>query len=281
MRPLAPIYTTHLLAPIHEELVTLLRSLSPPQWLYPTSAGQWRVRDVVAHLLDGDLRRLSYHRDALPPPALVALRGYDDVLAYLNGLNDTWVAAADRLSPRVLTQLVDEMGQQAVEFLAALPPHEAAHWPVAWAGEDRSENWMDVSRNYTEYWHHQQQVRDAVGAPPLTEPVWLQPVIALGVRAIPPALRNAVAPAGALIHVDITGPAGGQWWLQHEHDGWMLSDEAPVAPSEATTTIEMDAESAARTWYAGRQPQPAAERARIAGDARLADAVLMARALMV
>ena len=59
MRPLPPTYTTHLLAPIHAELVGLLRSLSPSQWLQPTGAGQWRVRDVVAHLLDGDLRRLS------------------------------------------------------------------------------------------------------------------------------------------------------------------------------------------------------------------------------
>ena len=281
MRPLAPIYTTHLLAPIHDELVTLLRSLSPPQWLYPTSAGEWRVRDVVAHLLDGDLRRLSYHRDGLPQPEVTALQGYDDLLAYLNGLNKTWVVAADRLSPRLLTQLVDEVGKQAVEFLAALPPHEAAFWPVAWAGEDASENWMDVSRNYTEYWHHQQQLREAVGAPLLTEPAWLEPVIALGVRAIPPALRSAAAPARAVIHLDVTGPAGGQWWLQREQPGWTLSDEAPADASEATTTIEIDAERAARIWYAGRKPQPAAEHARISGDAGLARAVLMARALMV
>ena len=281
MQPLAPTFTTHLLAPIHRELVALLRSLSAAQWLCRTSAGTWRVRDVVAHLLDGDLRRLSYHRDGLPQPELATLRSYEDVLTYLNKLNNTWVAVADRISPRLLTQLVNDVGQQAVEFLANLPPHETAHWPVSWAGEGQSENWMDVSRNYTENWHHQQQIREAVGAPLLTDPQWLQPVIALGMRAIPPALRSAIAPAGATIHVDIPGPAGGQWWLQHESQGWTLSDEAPVPAVAATTTIRVEAEVAARLWYAGRQPQPAAKHARISGDVGLADAVLMARALMV
>ena len=281
MPPLAPTYTTHLLAPIHQELVALLRTLETSQWLRPTSAGRWRVRDVVAHLLDGDVRRLSYHRDALPQAEMASFRGYDDVLAYLNGLNNSWVAVADRLSPRLLTYLVDEVGRQAVAFLASLPPHETALWPVSWAGERRSENWMDVSRQYTEYWHHQQQVRDAVGAPPLTEPGWLQPVIALGVRAVPPALPRTPAVAGAAIHLHITGAAGGHWWLQHSEQGWTLAAEAPAGPPSALTAIELDAESAGRIWYSGRQPHPAAAHARVTGDAKLADAVLMARALMV
>lgn len=281
MRPLAPTYTTHLLAPIHRQLVTLLESLTPPQWLLPTSAGRWRVRDVVAHLLDGYLRRLSYHRDALPRPEGVALRTYDEVLAYLNKLNDSWVAVADRLSPRVLTGLVDDIGRQAAEFLAALPPHEEAHWPVSWAGEGKSENWMDVSRDYTEYWHHQQQIRAAVGAPLLVEPVWLRPVIALGVRAVPSALRNTGAAVGTTIRLVITGDAGGRWWLQYGDRGWVLSDESPTDLPEPTTTITIDAESAARNWFAGRQPQAAAHNAQIAGDTRLAETVLMARALMV
>jgi uncharacterized protein (TIGR03083 family) len=281
MRPLAPIYTAHLLAPIHRELVALLHSLDSSQWLSPTSAGQWRVRDVVAHLLDGDLRRLSYHRDGLPQPEIATLGTYNDVLGYLNKLNDTWVAVADRFSPRLLTQLVDGVGRQAVDFLASLPPHEAAHWPVSWAGEGRSENWMDVSRNYTEYWHHQQQIREAVGKPLLNDTRWLQPVIALGVRAIPPALEHSAAGVGAIIHINVTGPAGGRWWLKHEDGDWMLSEKAPAPRTEATATIEVEAEDAARIWYAGRRPQPAAVRARISGDAGLAEAVLMARALMV
>ena len=281
MRPLAPTYTAHLLVPIHEQLVTLLHSLTPAQWLQPTSAGRWRVREIVAHLLDGDLRRLSYCRDGLAQPEMATLRSYDDVLAYLNRLNETWIAAAGRLSPRLLTQLVEVFGRQAVEYLAELPPHETACWAVSWAGEGRSEHWMDVGRNYTEYWHHQQQIREAVGAPLLTGPAWLRPALELGVRAVPAALRNAGAVPGTTVHLHLSGPAGGDWWLRQREGGWRLSDEAPSERPPAITTIELDAENAARTWFAARRPQPAAEQARISGDPRLAGAVLAARALMV
>ena len=120
-----------------------------------------------------------------------------------------------------------------------------------------------------------------MGAPPLTDPRWLAPVIALGVRAVAPALDRTDAAPGATIHLHISGPAGGQWWLLREARGWVLSGETPSPAPAATTTVELDAESAARTWYAGRAPQPAAERARITGDAVLGQAVLRARALMV
>jgi len=52
MRPLEPLYTAHLFPPLHAELIALLRSLTPEDWERPTVAGSWRVRDVVAHLLD-------------------------------------------------------------------------------------------------------------------------------------------------------------------------------------------------------------------------------------
>jgi len=258
----------------------MLEGLSPSQWNQPTSAGTWRVRDVVAHLLDGDLRRLAFHRDALPQPEMAGLRGYDDLLAYLNALNQSWIAAASRLSPRLLTHLVDDIGRQAVAFLSSLPPHEPAHWPVAWAGEGPSEHWMDVGRNYTEYWHHQQQIRDALGLPSLTHPSWLEPVIALGVRSLPPAMPRSAA-AHATVHVEVTGPAGGRWWLRHEADGWVLAVPDAEAASEATAATRIDAEHASRVWFAARRPQPAAEHAQLSGDTELARAVLMARALMV
>ena len=63
MEPLAPIYTAELFRPLHRELIALLRGLDSDRWVAPTIAGSWRVRDVAAHLLDGDLRKLSGGRD--------------------------------------------------------------------------------------------------------------------------------------------------------------------------------------------------------------------------
>lgn len=64
------IETASLYDPLHGTLVDLLRGLEPDDWSRPTVAGGWRVRDVAAHPLDGQLRRLSFHRDGhpMPPP---------------------------------------------------------------------------------------------------------------------------------------------------------------------------------------------------------------------
>jgi uncharacterized protein (TIGR03083 family) len=273
-----PVYTGHLLEPIHEQLTRLLRSLSPEQWTLPTSSAEWRVRDVVAHLIDSDLRRLSFQRDGLPPDS-APLGTSADLLAYLNELNAQWIRATRRLSPRVLVELVDLFGGQAARFLAALPPHEPAFWPVAWAGEDRSENWMDVGRQYTEAWHHQQQIRDAVGAPQLNDSRWLAPVVALGVRALAPALTAIARPEGSVISLVVTGAVQAEWSLIRAGPTWELV-EGEVATDPAAL-LRLDAEVAARLWFAGRRPQPVERLVAAAGDRALCTAVMGARALMV
>src|SRR4051794_38940021 len=55
LSPLPPRYVADLFAPLHGELMTLLRGLAAADWERPTVVGAWRVRDIAAHLLDGDL----------------------------------------------------------------------------------------------------------------------------------------------------------------------------------------------------------------------------------
>lgn len=119
----SPVHTAHLLRPLAAELVGLLRGLPLEAWDRPTSAGGWRVRDVAAHLLDGDLRRLSFHRDALPlllPSE--PIRSYRDLVDFLDGLNASWVEASRRLSPRILVELLEWSGRSVCDLLEALDP---------------------------------------------------------------------------------------------------------------------------------------------------------------
>ena len=108
-------------------------------------AGAWRVRDVVAHILDGTLRRVSFHRDRLtapapdPPP-----RTEREFVAFINGLNARWVEAAKRMSPRVLTDVFEFAGASLADFVEALPAAAPAFFPVSWAGEGESEGWFDM-----------------------------------------------------------------------------------------------------------------------------------------
>ena len=69
------IETLSLFEPLDDELLTLLRSLPREDWRRATIAGAWTVRDVVAHLLDTPLRRLSFVRDGWPPDVSIRPTG--------------------------------------------------------------------------------------------------------------------------------------------------------------------------------------------------------------
>jgi hypothetical protein len=280
LRRLDPTDCGALLAPLHAELISLLRGLSNADWQRPTVAGSWRVRDVVAHLLDIDVRRLSFHRDsrALPVPQELPPQSYAEQVDFLNALNREWVRIAERMSERVLVDLIEVTGPQVAGFLASLPPHERAYWPVAWAGETESENWMDVGRDYTERWHHQAQLRDAVGAPPLNERRWLHPVLELSVRALPHAFREIAAADGDAFVVDIGGEAGGVWSLLREGGRWNL--RAGDAPS-AVARAQLDADTAWRLFYNALSRDPRAPAMQVDGDPRFAEAFARVRSVMV
>src|SRR5262249_14186229 len=150
------IETLHLFEEVNGRLVALLRSLESDDWHRPTVCSAWDVKDLVAHLLDSALRRLSLHRDGYASPHLRP--GLDGLLPFLNRLNADWTVAARRLSPAVLTHLVEWAGDECVAFFRTLDPDGPAAFPVAWAGEEESSNWFDVAREYTERWHHGQQI---------------------------------------------------------------------------------------------------------------------------
>ena len=245
MRVPEPIRTENLFAPLHEELMALLRSLNAAEWHAPTVAGAWTVKDLTAHLLDTALRRLSLQRDGLTMPG-----AFDP-----NAANREWVSAAARLSPRILIELMDRYGRENAEYLATLDPFAKAQWGVAWAGEEESPIWFDVARELTERWHHQQQIRDAVGRPPLHEP-YLKPVLATFIRALPFAYRDVEAPRGTAVVFN-------EWSLVRE-DSWTLYEGRAEDP---VTTIEIDDDLVWRIFTRQRVDP----RARIEGDSGLAE----------
>ncbi len=275
MRPLEPVLTAHLYAGLHAELLQLLESLSPEDWLKPTVCATWLVRDIAAHILDTQLRILSIGRDGYqPPPPTNPISTYPDLVSYLNLLNQQWVNVSARLSPAVLLDLLRTSGPHLSAHVLSLDPDADAIFPVAWAGETHSKNWFDIGRNYTEYWHHQQQIRDAVGAPPLTARTWLHPVLSLFVRAIPRAYASASAIHGAHLLIRITGPAGDEW----THKIGSTLSLGPVPNPD--TIIELTGDSAWRLFTKGLSPSQKREQVHVYGNASLAEPFLEALAVM-
>jgi uncharacterized protein (TIGR03083 family) len=279
LEPLAPIDTRMLFRPVSSGLVTLLRQLPPEDWQRPTIAGSWLVRDVVAHLLDSTLRRLAFHRDGMPPPPPArAIASEQDFVAFINDLNAQWVAAARRLSRRVLTDLYERTSGEAADWFESLPLDAPALFAVSWAGEAASAGWFDVGREFTELWHHQAQIRLAVDAPALPDPRYLAAVIEVAVRGLPHALRHVQAEPGETIALDVDGASGGHWTMSREPTRWTLWRGAGDAP---VTRLRLSDDAAWRLLFNALPDRDAADQVRVEGRAELGSAFLRARSVIV
>lgn len=279
IQPITPVDTSGLFAPLHRELIQLLSGISEADWSRPIVAGSWEVRDFVAHLIDGQMRRLSFQRDgaSLPVPR-IPISDYESLVAHLNELNGEWVRAMRRVSPIQLLSLLNRVGEEFAEFMEGLDPEGVAVFPVAWAGEEESRNWMDVGRDYTELWHHQAQVRQAVGAAPLNAREWLFPVLDLGIRAVHRSWADFEREPGTVLLVEVAGEAGGYWSIVREQGVWAIYRGAHPNP---TTTASMSADSAWRLLFNVLDPSEAEEEISYSGDRSLFARFLGVRGVMV
>jgi hypothetical protein len=191
-------------------------------------------------------------------------------------LNQTWVEATRRISPRLLCELLAVTGEATERYLTGLEPF-AVEEPVSWIRPEPVPNWLDVARQYTERWTHHQQIRDAVGVPGLREPAFLAPVLATFVHALPRAFSDVSAAVGTTVEVVIPGDAGGRWVLTHTPGGWELG-RGPAPAPRARVTLE--AETAWRLWTRGIRPAAAQPAVSISGDQALGLPVLDAVAII-
>ncbi len=273
--PLAPTLVHDLFLPLQEELLAVLRGLPAGAWDLPTSSRRWRVREIAAHILDGQLRRISSQRDGhAPPRPAVPIRGHDDLVRFLNDLNASFVEASRRLSPRVLIELLEWAAPRLEETARATDPHGAAIFPVAWAGELRSAAWFDLARDLTEHWHHQQQIRLAAGIPPLLDARFAVPVMDTFARALPHAYRALSAPDGASVEIVIAPPVDRVYLLRREGRRWLLEEGPADAAAGAVAPkarISLDGESAWLTFTGSLPRDEAKRRASASGDPALSD----------
>jgi len=245
-----PIPTLHCFAPLDEKLISLLRSFSPGDWRKPTRAKLWTVKDIATHLLDGNLRTLSMLRDGYygqPGPSDTTYAG---MVRYLNDLNASWINGVRRLSPAVLTDLLEHSGREYTAYLHTLDPFAPATFAVDWAGMQPTPNWFHIARDYTEKWHHQQQIREAVNRPGIATRELYYPVLDTFVQALPHHYRHVGAPTGSVVALSITGDAGGKWYLIRKETRWELTAEA----SSPQTEIVLNDDTAWKLFTKGLTP---------------------------
>ena len=279
LEQIPPTDTRRFFRPVATELTALLRTLPPEAWDRPTVAGTWLVRDVIAHLVDVSIRRVSLHRDRHTPPAPPRPpRTEREFVAFINGLNGQWVEAARRISPRMLTDLYESVAAALADFTESFPDDGPALFPVSWAGDEQSDGWFDLGREFTEQWHHQAQVRDAVAAPPLRDPAWLHAVLLIALRGLPHAFRETRVETGRALTIEITGTAGGVWTLKRDTGGWKLWAGQESGESARVT---MSGDTAWRLLFNALSPENAESLVARSGDPAVFAPLLQARSVIV
>jgi uncharacterized protein (TIGR03083 family) len=277
-----PVQTLHLYPEERSMLIDLLGSLSDADWARPTGCPGWSVRDIATHLLADELGVLSRQRDEFRPQAP---RPGETLGVFLARINDEWVTAMRRLSGPVIVDLLRWTGEQTCQYWSGRDLMALAG-AVSWAGPGPAPRWLDVAREYTERWTHQQQIREAVGRPLMSEARWIGPVIATFVWALPHTFRAVEATVGTAVTLTVDGEGGATWTIvraeagaedQEQRSAWRLFAGRPDAPA---ARVNMSADTAWRLFTLGIPPTIATQRAQLRGDQTLAHHLLTAVAII-
>lgn len=264
---LPPVEVVGLLPDLQLAFIELISSLSSDAWNAPTVCGDWSVKDLVLHMLGSQVGMISGWRDGHRNPHFadgLDISSWDGLLAAIDRQNAIWVAATYRISPQLTVELARMIGDEFVSTMEAVNPVQMSG-PVNWAGPDPVPAWMQIAREYTEYWVHQQHIRDAVGRPGLTDRRMYFPVLDTFARALPHALRNTIVADGTVVQLVVTGEAGGVWSAGRSNERWdlVVDDQNPAA------TVTLDQHLAWRLFTKGVRPEDALNQISVRGQHEL------------
>lgn len=250
-------------------LVVLLDGLSADEWLVPSAAPGWTVKDLALHLLDDDLTWLSRARDA-DRSGLVDMSDRAAFAGLLAAKNQRWLDGARSLSQRVVTDLLAWTGAQ-IDAFHADADLRAEGW-VSWASDGPVPYWFNLAQELTERWVHQQQVREAVGR--LDDHAALLPeVLRTFAWALPHQLH---APADAGAEVEVTLGEAGVWTLVADGAGrWALTERPAGDDPLATLRLSTDA-----AWRALTGAAVPADGVRASGPPALVERILRVRGII-
>ncbi|MEB3031076.1 maleylpyruvate isomerase family mycothiol-dependent enzyme [[Mycobacterium] nativiensis] len=261
-----PLDTRPLFAVERQAMLDLLTSLDPGDWAKPTICPGWDVHDLTAHILNDYVRRISGSRDGHRGADFA---DHETLPNYLARVNGEFVRAMRQCSPQTMIDLLAHLGPQLDSVWAAVELAGAAPLNVSWAGTGTSPAWLDIAREYTEHWVHQQQIRDAVSRPGADSVELQHAVLVAFLHAVPVALRGQRRPRGTAIRFEITGPAGGRWAVVSDGTGWDLT-AAPV--EDPAGSVRLDPDTLWRLASRGITVEQGCERSELRGDLELAGA---------
>ncbi len=277
MQTLEPVLVVDLFPLERQALLQLLAQLDEEEWQEPTVCVGWTVMDVVLHILGDDIGFLSSKRDAFDSLAISGtppdLSVWDNLVAFLNERNALWVEATRRMSHQLACTFLALTRAELYQYLKSLDPFVPGD-TVSWAGPNAAPVWLDIAREYTERWLHQQHIRDAVNRPGLKEPQFLASILDTFIRALPRTFRSVHAPNGTTILLHISGESGGEWLLQREQSTWLLGKPGTSDVEHVDASIVLAQDTAWRLFTKGISKEEAMRYTTMSGNEELARKLL-------
>jgi hypothetical protein len=188
----------------------------------------------------------------------------------INRRNAEWVEGAREISQTQLIEYLELTDKLMYQLFKSRAADEPAMIAVAWAGDSQSPHWFDVAREYTEKWHHQQHIREAVNQPGLKEIRWLFPALDTFMRALPHTYRTQTVPEGTAISFTIIGDAGGDWSLLRQTNTWELFS----GKTSAVSSVYIEQDLAWRLFTNGVSQDEAKTQIKIEGEWALGAEIL-------
>lgn len=266
-----PLNVIELIPILDDMLISFLKKLSTDDWNRQTIAKKWKVKDVAAHLLDGNIRGISFGRDKHLLEPNITINSDADLVNYLNNLNAEWVLAAKRFSPELLIEFLDNTNKSHYEYVKTLDPFGKAIFPVSWAGETESQNWFHIAREYTEKWIHQQQIRDAFNNRDLMTRDLFFPMIDILMFGLPNTFKNVKANDEYTIKIKILTEIGGVWYLKLIAEKWTLLKNHS---GEINSEIQIPPDIAWKLFTKSLRPDEIKSEVKFSGDLKYGRLVL-------
>ncbi len=238
MQPVKPIMVIDLFPQERKQLLELFSVFEAKDWEKPTICPGWCVKDIGLHLLGDDIGYLSRARDHFSNPFFrnKDLDEWKSLVKNINEVNELWVKATARISPKLLIDLLALTGKQFYDYVV-----------------------------------HQQQIRDAVNKPGLKEKRFFHPVLDTFVRALPHTYKDVPVANTTFLKFVVIGEAGDIWYLVGEANRWTLFEDVALQPDAVAT---MDQETCWRLFTKGMNKNQLRERTAIEGDQKLGEKLL-------
>ncbi|QNN54258.1 maleylpyruvate isomerase family mycothiol-dependent enzyme [Nocardioides mesophilus] len=219
-----------------DDVVALLRDLSPEDWDRPTDLAGWDVRAVAAHLAHLESELAGRAQDRVEVPEL------EHVLTPLARYTERGpIARRDWPVDRIVEELADSAAQRLTELRADPPTDGSATAPRTPAGIGWS--WTTLlSNRIVDVWMHEQDLRRALDRPGGLDTPGAAHTVDTFLRAFGYVVGKRVAPpAGTTVVLQVTGAQARAAAVEVGADGRGVP--LPEAPEQPTVRLRMDTEA--------------------------------------